>query len=121
VFPTLIDRGCSDEVAKKYTASFLKAGSSRWDPESIVRRIDPRGERPGGRALRAVLRLEISGQGVVMASTMKEPSHIEPFDKNALETFAVGVSLPPPPDCGGNNNDLQLSFGLCIKIGRPPT
>jgi hypothetical protein len=130
----LVDRGCSKEVASGFATSFMQVASRRWDPQTVMRRMDPTAHWLGGTTLRSLLRVSLSRAGIVTGTSMDETFRrsegvvramsleadivAEALDRHAMDAFAVGAFISPVPACGPGLDDLDLRLRLCLQVQR---
>jgi hypothetical protein len=112
-------RGCSEEESWAFVRRVREVARRRWKPERSLDDVDPRPYL--GRALKALLDLELDPQGTIAAVGLREPSGVPSFDRRVLEAFAPSTQLVPPPLCRGVSEEPTFRFrlGVCLEVTRP--
>lgn len=94
--------------------------AQHWDPGSVWRRADPRGQVYGTKTRITEVRVSLSTVGQLARIVITAPSGVTDLDDEALRAFRVAGPFPNPPvDLAGSDRLITFAFAFYFQIGAP--
>lgn len=94
--------------------------AQNWDPASVWRRSDPRGQVYGAKTRVTEVRVSLSPSGRLAKIVVTTPSGVGDLDDEALRAFRAAGPFPnPPKDLAGPDQLITFAFAFYFEIGAP--
>jgi len=107
----------------KYASFFNRVKDSvaaQWDPVTVLRRRDPRGELYAWKDRYTVVQITLEPDGRMVDAWVEKPSGVEFLDREALAAFERAQPFPnPPPGMANEKGQITFSFGFFLETSRP--
>jgi hypothetical protein len=110
---------CPYEVLGTYLQGISDFAHHRWDPQRTLTNPNEYVEKHGGRALTAVLTVQVDAAGKIHEASLQRSSGVGRIDGDALNVFPTGESMLYPPSCALSEGSFRFNVGLCVEVIRP--